>query len=141
MAEKKPKKKEKRSFFLKSLDAIERVGNKMPHPATLFALFVLIIMVVSEIVVRAGVTAVHPGTGATIHGVSLLSGDGLRWLYTHATDNFVKFPPLGVVLVVMIGIGVAEGTGLISAALRQLHRNCFAACSNNAGPDFFRFVF
>ena len=121
MAPKKTKKeKEKRSFFLKSLDAIERVGNKMPHPATLFALFVLIIMVVSEIVVRTGVTAVHPGTGATIHGVSLLSGDGLRWLYTHATDNFVRFPPLGVVLVVMIGIGVAEGTGLISAALRQL---------------------
>ena len=114
------KKKDRPSFFLRSLDTIETVGNKMPHPATLFALFVLAIMVISEIVVRSGVTVIHPGTKETIHGVSLLSGDGLRWLYTHATDNFVKFPPLGVVLVVMIGIGVAEGTGLISALLRQL---------------------
>jgi len=117
---KKSKRKDRPSFFLRSLDTIEMVGNKMPHPATLFALFVLAIMVISEVVVRSGVTALHPGTGETIHGVSLLSGDGLRWLYTHATDNFVRFPPLGVVLVVMIGIGVAEGTGLISALLRQL---------------------
>ncbi|MCK5146326.1 AbgT family transporter [bacterium] len=117
---KEKKKKVKKSLFIRSLDTIESIGNRMPHPATLFAFFVLLIMIISEIVVKSGITAVHPGTGETIHGVSLLSGDGLRWLYTHATDNFVKFPPLGVVLVVMIGIGVAEGTGLISALLRQL---------------------
>jgi len=117
---KKSKDKNRKPFFILMLDSIEKVGNKLPHPATLFALFVLLVMIISEIVVQLGVTSIHPGTGETIHGISLLSGDGLRWLYTHTTDNFVKFPPLGVVLVVMIGIGVAEGTGLISTALRQL---------------------
>lgn len=114
------KTKEKRSFLLRSLDKIEIIGNRFPHPATLFAIFVLIIMIVSEIVTRAGVTAIHPGTGEEVHGISLLSAEGLRWLYTNVTNNFVLFPPLGVVLVVMIGIGVAEGSGLISAALRHL---------------------
>ncbi len=113
-------KKERRSWLLRILDKIEFVGNKFPHPATLFAIFVLIIMVVSEIVTKAGVTAVHPGTGEDISGISLLSANGLRWFYSNLTKNFVLFPPLGVVLVVMIGIGVAEGTGLISATLRHL---------------------
>lgn len=118
--DKKNDKKKKRSWLLRILDKIEFVGNKFPHPATLFAIFVLIVMVVSEIVTKAGVTAVHPGTGEEISGVSLLSADGLRWFYSNLTKNFVLFPPLGIVLVVMIGIGIAEGTGLISAALRHL---------------------
>ena len=118
--EKKNNKGKKRLWLLRILDKIEFIGNKFPHPATLFAIFVLILMVVSEIVTRVGITAVHPGTGEEISGISLLSGDGLRWFYSNLTKNFVLFPPLGVVLVVMIGIGVAEGTGLISATLRHL---------------------
>lgn len=110
----------KRSLFLRSLDGIEKVGNKLPHPASLFLIFVVIIMVVSHIVTVSGVTAVHPGTGETITANSLLSGEGIRWLYTHLIDNFVQFPPLGVVLAVMLGIGLADGAGLISALLRQL---------------------
>jgi aminobenzoyl-glutamate transport protein len=110
----------KRTALLRALDKIERVGNRFPHPAALFAIFALIVVVVSEIVLRAGVTAVHPGTGKTIEAVSLLNADGLRFIFSRATDNFVYFPPLGIVLVAMIGIGVAEGSGLISALLRHL---------------------
>jgi len=110
----------KRSLFLRLLDGIERIGNRLPHPATLFALFVVIIMIVSDIVARAGVTAVHPGSGEVVEPVSLLTADGLRWFYTNLVSNFVQFPPLGVVLVVLLAIGVAEGTGLISALLRNL---------------------
>ncbi|UCF05469.1 MAG: AbgT family transporter [bacterium] len=110
----------KRSLALRLLDRIERVGNRFPHPAALFAIFALIVVVVSEIVHRAGVTAVHPGTGKTIEAVSLLNATGLRFIFSHAEQNFVYFPPLGIVLVAMIGIGVAEGSGLISALLRHL---------------------
>ncbi len=110
----------KRSFVLRSLDRIENIGNRMPHPATLFAIFALLVVVISEIIFRAGTTAVHPGTGETIHAVSLLNSDGLRFIFSRAEKNFVYFPPLGIVLVAMIGIGVAEGSGLISALLRHL---------------------
>ncbi len=51
---------------------------------------------------------------------NLLSADGLRWIYTNVESNFVNFPPLGLVLVIMIGIGVAEGSGLFTVLVRQL---------------------
>ncbi len=110
----------KRSILLRILDRIEAVGNRFPHPATLFAIFALITVIVSEIVFRSGTTAVHPGTGETIEAVSLLNANGLRFIFSKATDNFVYFPPLGIVLVAMIGIGVAEGSGLLSALLRHI---------------------
>jgi len=112
--------KKRKSFFLRKLDTIEKIGNRLPHPASLFLLFVLLIMVISHIVASLNITALHPGTGKTIKAMSLLSGEGLRWLYSNLVNNFVKFPPLGVVLAVMLGIGLADGTGLISAMLRQL---------------------
>lgn len=112
--------RKKESLLMRSLDNIEKVGNKLPHPATLFAIFALIVIIVSEIVYRWGSSAVHPGTGDTIRGISLLNPEGLRFIFSRATDNFVYFPPLGIVLVAMIGIGVAEGSGLISALLRHM---------------------
>ncbi len=112
--------KKEHSFLMRILDRIEKVGNKLPHPATLFAIFALIVVIASEIVYRAGGTATHPGTGEIIEGISLLNSGGLRFMFANATDNFVYFPPLGIVLVAMIGIGVAEGSGLISALLRHL---------------------
>lgn len=110
----------KRSILMRSLDRIERVGNRLPHPATLFAIFAVIIAVASALISRAGITAVHPGTGGTIEAVNMISHEGFRFMWTKATDNFVYFPPLGIVLVAMIGLGVAEGSGLISALLRHL---------------------
>ncbi len=110
----------KRSALMRFLDRVERVGNKLPHPAILFAIFAFIIVIASWLISRAGITAVHPGTGETISAVNMLSGDGFRFMWTDMTKNFVHFPPLGVVLVAMIGIGVAEGSGLISALLRHL---------------------
>ena len=109
-----------KSLFLRVLDGIERVGNSLPHPVSLFAIFVIIVMIVSDVVARLNITAVHPGSGERIQALSLLTAEGLRWFYTHLVSNFVLFPPLGVVLVVLLAIGVAEGTGLISAMLRHL---------------------
>ncbi|MBN2070011.1 MAG: AbgT family transporter [Candidatus Krumholzibacteriota bacterium] len=110
----------KRGISLRLLDRIEKAGNRLPHPATLFAIFALMIAVISDIIFRLGITAIHPGTGKVVEAVSMLNADGLRFMYSKATDNFVHFPPLGIVLVAMIGIGVAEGSGLISALLRHL---------------------
>ena len=110
----------KRSLLMRFLDRVEKVGNRFPHPATLFAIFAITVAVLSWIISRTGVTAVHPGTGETISAINMISGEGFRFMWSKATDNFVHFPPLGIVLVAMIGLGVAEGSGLISALLRHL---------------------
>ncbi len=110
----------KRPFSLRALDGIELVGNKLPHPATLFAIFALVTLILSYLIQRSGMVAIHPGTGENIRAINLLSADGFRFIFSSATDNFVKFPPLGIVIVAMIGVGVAEGSGLITAALRHM---------------------
>ena len=106
--------------FNSILDTIERVGNRLPHPATLFFLMAAIVAVISAIGAGLDLSAVHPATGDTIEARSLLSEEGIRWIYTNVEHNFVKFPPLGLVLVIMIGIGVAEGAGLFTVLVKHL---------------------
>lgn len=110
-------------IFNKSLDYIEVVGNKLPHPATLFALLALTVAILSWLGSWLNWQAVHPANGSIIKVNSLLSGDGIRWIYTNITANFVNFPPLGYVLAVMVGIGMAEGSGLFTALIRALVLN------------------
>lgn len=117
---KRKKKINERSLSLRILDGIEKVGNKLPHPATLFALCALGTVILSFIINKLGITAIHPGTGKEIAIVNLLSPEGFRYMFSSATDNFVKFPPLGIVIVAMIGIGVAEGSGLITASIKHM---------------------
>ncbi|MBU6378846.1 MAG: AbgT family transporter [Gammaproteobacteria bacterium] len=102
------------------LDAIERGGNALPHPATLFALLALLVVIASWFASLAGLAVQHPTTGATVAAVNLLSLAGLHRILTSLVANFTGFAPLGTVLVAMIGIGVAEHSGLMSAALRKL---------------------
>ena len=91
-------------IFNKSLDYIEIVGNKLPHPATLFGLLAVLVAIVSLIGDMVGLTANHPANGSVIYVNNLLNGDGLRWMYENVVHNFVRFPPLGYVLSVIIGI-------------------------------------
>ena len=70
----------KRSLFARSLDRVERIGNALPHPATIFAILAGVVVLLSAITAWLGITATHPGTGETITVRSLLSGEGLRWL-------------------------------------------------------------
>ncbi|MDX9782062.1 MAG: AbgT family transporter, partial [Bacteroidales bacterium] len=109
-----------KSRFARVLDTIEVVGNKLPHPATLFFMMAVIIALLSWWASAVGLQATHPSTGEIIKVRNLLDGDGIRWIYTNVEHNFVKFPPLGLVLVIMIGIGVAEGSGLFTVLVRQL---------------------
>jgi aminobenzoyl-glutamate transport protein len=102
------------------LSFVEYAGNLLPHPATLFALLSLAVIVASGIAAWAGLEVTHPGTGETIHAVSLLSVTGLHRILTGMVTNFTSFAPLGTVLVAMLGIGVMEGSGFISSGLRLL---------------------
>lgn len=106
--------------FAKSLDYVEVVGNKLPHPATLFAILASLVVVISWVGDLLSLTAIHPADSSIISVKSLIGGEGLRWIYTNVTHNFVNFPPLGYVLAVMIGIGVAEGSGLFTVMIRAL---------------------
>jgi len=107
-------------LFSKSLDIIERVGNKLPHPATLFALLTLAVVFFSWLGDLVSLSVLHPVDGSNITVRSLLSPDGVRWFYKNIVANFVGFPPLGLVLAIMIGIGVAEGSGLFVVLIRAM---------------------
>lgn len=107
-------------FFNRLLNGIEVVGNKLPHPATLFLILALLVMLASWIVSSVGYMAVHPVDASEIRANNLMSAEGLRWIFTNIEKNFVEFPPLGLVLVIMVGIGVAEGSGLFIVLVRQL---------------------
>ncbi len=106
--------------FTRSLDYIEIIGNKLPHPATIFALLALTVILLSTLTYWLGTSAVHPVDGTVVTVNNLLSGDGIRWIYTNILPNFLRFPPLGYVLVVMVGIGLAEGSGLFAVMIRSL---------------------
>jgi len=107
-------------LLLKALDLIERWGNKLPHPITLFILLSLGALAVSWLASAFGLSVVHPVSGKTIAAVNLLDKQGLQNVVTKAVTNFTGFAPLGTVLVAMIGVGVAERSGLFSAALKAL---------------------
>jgi len=102
------------------LDVVERVGNALPDPTTLFALLALAVVVISGIAAQFDLSVTHPTTGQMIHPVSLLSIEGLHRILTQLVTNFTNFAPLGTVLVAMIGIGVAEVSGLIGAIMRMI---------------------
>jgi len=103
-----------------ALTAIERAGNALPHPATLFALMALGVVLLSGLAARLGLEARHPGTGEVVQVVSLLSTAGLHRILTEMVDNFTGFAPLGTVFVAMLGIGIAESSGFLGAFLRLL---------------------
>jgi aminobenzoyl-glutamate transport protein len=109
-----------RSALTRFLDSIEWAGNKLPHPATLFAILALSVVVGSAILSGFGYVATHPATGAEIRAVNLLSGDGLRRIITSLVSNFAGFAPLGTVLVALLGVSVAEGSGFLGTAIRGL---------------------
>jgi len=111
--------KRKKGLFQRSLDRVELVGNKLPHPVTLFAILALFVILLSAVLQPLGISVDHPGEeGTTVEIKNLLSAEGIQYIFSSMTDNFIGFAPLGVVLITMLGIGVAERTGLISALLR-----------------------
>ncbi len=110
----------KKSYIDRFLSTVERVGNALPHPATLFFLFAMGVIVLSGVASLFDLEVIHPGTGEVIRPVNLMSVHGLHLILEKMVVNFTGFAPLGTVLVAMLGIGIAESSGLIGTALRLL---------------------
>lgn len=104
--------------LLRGLGGIERLGNRLPHPFWLFVILAALLALVSWGLAAAGVSAVNPATGKTVVAQNLLSADGVRMMVGDAVKNYTSFPPLGTILVVMLGVAVAERSGLLAAVLR-----------------------
>lgn len=103
----------------KFLDFIERGGNKLPDPLTLFFGLASLVLLGSLALSAMGIEVVNPANGATIQVVNLLNGSGIQLILGNLVKNFALFPPFAVVLVCMLGIGVAEKSGFITAALKK----------------------
>ena len=102
---------------MKLLDRIEKLGNRLPDPATLFVFGTIVIIFLSAWANWQGWQASSPISG-DFHARSLLTSEGIWWLLSHLVENFINFPPLGIVLVGMLGIGLAEMSGLLPEMLR-----------------------
>ncbi|WP_433873742.1 AbgT family transporter [Saccharopolyspora sp. CA-218241] len=103
---------------LRLLQLVERVGNRLPHPFWLFTIMAGLVVVLSAVLSALGVSAVSPVDGETIRVRSLLSAEGVGVIVGDAVDNFAAFPPLALIIVVMLGVSVAERSGLLGALLR-----------------------
>jgi aminobenzoyl-glutamate transport protein len=101
------------------LDKVERLGNALPDPVAIFAGIVALLMVVSAIGAALGWSAINPVTGETLMAKSLLSEASIRQLFMEMPKTYTGFPPLGLVLLLMLGAGVAEQSGMITALLRK----------------------
>ncbi|MFP4338676.1 MAG: AbgT family transporter [Halothece sp.] len=106
--------------FTAILDRIEHMGNRLPDPVTLFALLTLLVIFASAIAAGFNISVINPATEETVEAVSLLNGEGIRRIVSEAVTNFVEFPPLGTVLVALLGVGVAQHSGLLATALKRL---------------------
>jgi aminobenzoyl-glutamate transport protein len=110
------------------LATVERVGNMVPHPAIIFFLLIAIVIVLSVIFAALGTTVTYEGFDEAAGDIvqqttavrSLLSADGIRFMLTSPVANFLGFTGVGVILVAMIGVGLAEESGLIATLVRKL---------------------
>ena len=113
----------KKSGFDKFLDGIERIGNKLPDPVTLFLWLAAIVVVISAILSAIGLQVTNPANGETVAVQNLFSLFGLRYLWTNVITNFSGFAPLGMVLVAVIGSAVAEKSGFLVALMKKFLGN------------------
>ncbi len=127
------------------LGHVERAGNALPHPATLFVALAGLVVLVSWLCHSLGVTVTNPANGKVVAAVNLLSVEGMQRMILEATRNFLAYPPLGVSLACLLGIGIAEYSGLMGAMLRLVVLKSpakwvtpmvvFAGVMSNAGSE------
>lgn len=115
-----PEATEKSSFFNKFLNLIERSGNKLPDPAILFFFLMIFVWIISAVLSPLSFSEIDPRTGEQLIVYNQLTGDSLAGFLAGMIETFVLFAPLGIVLVAMLGVGVAEHSGWIDAGLKKL---------------------
>src|SRR5262249_17704624 len=117
-----------RTGLQKLLDVVERVGNKVPHPAVLFFLLIGVVVLLSHVFYFLGTSVSYQQINPETHQPeevatavrSLLRADGIRFIFTSVVPNFINFGPVGIIMVAMIGVGLAEQSGLIQALIRKI---------------------
>ncbi len=102
------------------LDRVETLGNRIPHPTLLFVYLSLLVILLSWLFSATGLSTSHPVSGEPVVVFNMVSREGLQRILTEAVSNFTGFAPVGTVLVAMLGIGIAEQSGMLSALLRGL---------------------
>jgi aminobenzoyl-glutamate transport protein len=118
----------KKTGLEKILDTVERVGNKVPHPAVIFVWLILTVIVLSHLFYMFGFGATYESINPDTHqpeqvtatAKSLLTGEGIRFMYSNVVANFMGFNAVGVIIVAMLGVGVAETAGLVKSLIRKL---------------------
>lgn len=118
----------KKNWVLKALDVVERVGNGLPHPTTMFIIFTLILIAVSYVTAKMGVKVSYEtydnATKSLVTKetavVNLLSPNSIRFMYTSVINNFTSFIALGTVFTIIMGVGVADGSGFMAAVLKKI---------------------
>lgn len=127
------------------LNTVERTGNALPHPATLFAGLAALVVGLSWVFHHLGLQVTNPASGKVVSVVNLLSAEGIQRMIVELPRNFLAYPPLGISLTCMLGIGIAEYTGLMGALLRLFVLNSpaklvtpmvvFTGVMSNAGSE------
>lgn len=117
-----------KGMMQKFLDLVERAGNKVPHPAVIFLILIAIVIVGSALLQMAGTSVTmqlinpetHKPEETTIAARSLLNAEGIRFMYSTVIPSFMSFTAVGLIIVAMLGVGVAEESGLVKALIRKL---------------------
>ncbi|MEM7105254.1 MAG: AbgT family transporter [Bacteroidota bacterium] len=110
----------KKGFVTKMLNIIEKVGNKLPDPAILFFISLLLVWVISALLAPVEFAEINPRTGDPLRVQNLLTGEAMANFLSNMVTTFTSFAPLGVVLVAMLGVGVADGSGYINTGLKMM---------------------
>jgi aminobenzoyl-glutamate transport protein len=108
------------SWVDRALNTIERVGNMLPDPAALFLILLLLVWALSALLAPVQFAEIDPRTGEPLVVNNMLTGTALAAFMANMVQVFTRFHPLGVVLVALLGVGVAEHTGFINAGLKGL---------------------
>jgi aminobenzoyl-glutamate transport protein len=119
-----------KTLLQKLLDGVERVGNKVPHPAVIFFILSGCVIVLSHLFYLLGTSVAYEVVSPQTHQVehatatvnSLLTADGIRFMLTSMVRNFSNFGPVAIILVVMVGVGLAEQAGLMTALIKKIVR-------------------
>ncbi|QKY70004.1 AbgT family transporter [Lentibacillus sp. CBA3610] len=110
---------EKNAGFARFLNVIERIGNKLPDPFMLFVFLAIMIIIMSGFISLFDVTFTQPGSDEQVSIRNLLSTEGIQFIVTSVIENFVGFAPLGIVLTMMLGVGLANKVGLLEAVIKN----------------------
>ncbi|MFJ5771855.1 AbgT family transporter [Psychrobacillus sp. NPDC093180] len=111
--------KNEENRFSKFLSFVEKVGNKLPHPFILFFYLTVLLVILSWILSLFKAAVVHPNTQEMVAVKSIISAEGIQFILSDTLKNFTGFAPLGLVLTIMLGIGLAEKVGLLEMLMKR----------------------